>query len=134
MPSLANPARWRVVGETDSADYVLQLSLTGDARTSGNADASGAKRFEKLQGADAQRIEQLAREDERARVFLGFARFPLARIVETNAETSRQNPEASPAQSPRAQLFDLRFTEPGDDARRGTFAVELPLTSRIPER
>ncbi|MDT7540999.1 MAG: inner membrane protein [Acidobacteriota bacterium] len=129
MPSLANPARWRVVGETDRADYVLQLSLTGDARLVDHATqaAMGLKRFEKLQGADAQRIEQLAREDERARIFLDFARFPLARIVDLRNDATTKNSVASPTLIPRAQLFDLRFSEPGDDARRGTFAVEIPL-------
>jgi inner membrane protein len=134
MPSLANPARWRIVGETDRADYVLQLSLMDKARESSDANSSDeakdAKRFEKLQGADAQRIEQLAREDERARIFLNFARFPIARIVERRDETTPQNSAASLAPLPLAQLFDLRFTEPGDDARRGTFAVELPLAPR----
>jgi hypothetical protein len=96
--------------------------------------AAGVKRFEKLQGADAQRIEQLTREDERARIFLNFARFPIERIVEpregaTSQNSSSQNSQASSLSVPRAQLFDLRFSEPGDGAR-GTFAVEIPLAPR----
>jgi membrane-bound metal-dependent hydrolase YbcI (DUF457 family) len=133
MPALANPARWRVVGETERADYVYQMSLTNDAGAS-----VGAKRFEKLQGADAARVDQLAREDERARIFLNFARFPLARIVPPPAAPTSAPPSApsnaSPAATstapPRAQLFDLRFSEPGDDARRATFAVEIPLAKQ----
>jgi inner membrane protein len=125
MPSLANPARWRVVGETDAADYVLQLNMSKDGQSGG-----AAERFEKLQGADARRIEQLAREDERARVFLDFARFPIARIVERGATTGRQDSVTSSNPASVAQLFDLRFTEPGDDARRGTFAVEIPLADQ----
>jgi inner membrane protein len=112
MPSLANPARWRVVGETGRADYVTQLSLT---TTRADAQSPPARRFEKLQGADAELASRLARDDERARIFLNFARFPVARIA------------SSPDGSRRAQLFDLRFSEPGDDTRRATFAVEIPL-------
>jgi inner membrane protein len=138
MPSLGNPARWRIVGETDRADYVLQLSLMDDVQRRDNANSSsetaGVKRFEKLQGTDAQRIEQLTREDERAHIFLNFARFPIERIVEPRDETtpqnsSSQNSQASSASVARAQLFDLRFSEPGDGAR-GTFAVEIPLAPR----
>jgi inner membrane protein len=128
MPSLANPARWRIVGESDRAGYVLSLDFAHAMRE------SDVRRFEKLQGADAQRIEQLAREDERARIFLNFARFPIERIVEprdgtTSQNSSSQNSQASSASVPRAQLFDLRFSEPGDGAR-GTFAVEIPLAPR----
>jgi inner membrane protein len=113
MPSLANPARWRVVGETERADYVLNLSLTDT--TNGATEPNGASRHEKLSGADAGRVERLATADERARIFLDFARFPLARIAQP------------PGESARAQLFDVRFTEPGADPRRATFAAEFPL-------
>jgi inner membrane protein len=125
MPALANPARWRVVGETERADYVLQMSLTNAAGAS-----VGAKRFAKLEGADAVRVAQLAREDERARIFLNFARFPLARIAPPPNTSPDTSPLASPAATPRAQLFDLRFSEPGDDARRAAFAVEIPLAKQ----
>jgi inner membrane protein len=131
MPSLANPARWRAVAETDAADYVLQLNLADDARVRADLDSTdqpaGVGRFERLRGADAQRIEQLAREDERARIFLNFARFPIARIVNRSATTTQQDSAASSASLPFAQLFDVRFSDPTDDARRGTFAVEIPL-------
>jgi inner membrane protein len=113
MPSLANPARWRVVGETERADYVFNLSL---AETPvGGAGQPRASRHEKLAGAEAESVARLATTDERARVFLDFARFPLARVVRPTGET------------PRAQLFDVRFAEPGADPRRATFAAEFPL-------
>ncbi|MCA1629536.1 MAG: metal-dependent hydrolase [Acidobacteria bacterium] len=113
MPSLADPARWRVVGETERADYVFNLSLT-DTHDGATAPG-GASRHEKLSGADAERVARLAREDERARIFLHFARFPLARISE------------SPGGAARAQLYDVRYAEPGADPRRATFAAEFPL-------
>jgi hypothetical protein len=113
MPSLANPARWRVIGETERADYVFNLSL---AETPNGATApGGAARHEKLAGAEAERVARLATTDERARIFLNFARFPLARISEP------------PGEAARAQLFDVRFAEPGADPRRATFAAEIPL-------
>jgi hypothetical protein len=113
---LANPARWRVVGETDRADYVLQLSLTDEA---GETVASpNAARYEKLSGDDARRLDQLALADERARIFLNFARFPLARIAPLSGGV------------PVARLYDLRFNEPTSDAPRGSFAVEIPLTKQ----
>ncbi|MFN2597816.1 MAG: hypothetical protein ABR563_11605, partial [Pyrinomonadaceae bacterium] len=127
MPSLADPSRWRVVAETERADYVTQLSLnrTDDNTTAGDAEGANtnpgaattqpARRFEKLQGADAELVARLAQDDARARIFLNFARFPLARVV------------TAPDGSRRAQLFDVRFSEPGADTRRATFAVELPL-------
>ncbi|HVG29535.1 MAG TPA: metal-dependent hydrolase [Pyrinomonadaceae bacterium] len=114
MPSLANPARWRVVGETDRADYAFNLSLT-ETPDEAAARKSRASRHEKLAGADAERVARLATTDARVRVFLDFARFPLARI------------SRPPGEPPRAQLFDVRFAEPGADPRRATFAAEFPL-------
>lgn len=116
MPTLANPAAWRVVSETGRAGYVFQLDLTKPATQPGEPFA--AARYEKLQGADAKRIDRLARADERARIFLNFARFPLARLAQ------------SPAGEPVAQLFDLRFSEPGAARGGGSFAVEIPLAGR----
>jgi inner membrane protein len=113
MPALANPARWRVVGETERADYVFNLNLT--ETPNGTNEPGGAARYEKLTGADAERVARLALADERARIFLDFARFPLARISQ---------PGGAP---PLARLFDVRFTEPGADPRRATFAAEIPL-------
>jgi inner membrane protein len=112
MPSLANPLRWRVVGETAGADYVLQLNLTNPA---GAYESPDAARYEKLAGADAERVNQLRATDERARIFLDFARFPLARLAE------------SPGGGTVARLYDLRFGEPSAVAPRGAFAVEIPL-------
>lgn len=113
MPSLANPARWRVIGETESADYVFNLTI--NQAHSDVEKYPTVARHEKLSGADAERVARLATTDERARIFLDFARFPLARISQPSGET------------PLAQLFDVRFTEPGADPRRATFAAEIPL-------
>jgi inner membrane protein len=115
MPSLANPMRWRVVGETERADYVLQLNLTNPASA---YESTGAARYDKLTGADAERVSQLRATDERARIFLNFARFPLARLAQ------------SPDDGAVVRLYDLRFGEPSASAPRGAFAVEIPLSKQ----
>jgi len=53
--------------------------------------------------------------DERpVQIFLGFARFPVARLADPNCTTETL-----------LQLADLRYTEPG--SRRGTFTLEQPV-------
>ena len=112
MPTLADPTGWGVVFETDRALYRDKISLTGR----GGEAARAPERFPKLQGAEGQLVERARREREDARVFLGFARFPAARLAERGcaAETV-------------LQLADLRFTEPG--STRGSFAVEIPVAA-----
>lgn len=113
MPSLADPTRWRVVVETERADYLFNMNV---GQTHPDVEKYPlVTRHEKLAGVDAERVARLASADERVRIFLDFARFPLARISEP------------PGESPRAQLFDVRFAEPGTDPRRATFAAEFPL-------
>lgn len=113
MPKLADPTGWLVVFETDRAHYRHELSLTG------GGVAATPERFEKLGGAEAELVERARREREDARVFLGFARFPAARLAGRGcaAETV-------------LQLADLRFTTPGASGRRGSgFALEIPVAS-----
>ena len=49
-----------------------------------------------------------------ARVFLGFARFPVMQLAEPDCVTRTL-----------VQLADLRYTEPGGS--RGPFALEVPI-------
>ena len=49
-----------------------------------------------------------------ARVFLGFARFPVMQLADPGCTTRTL-----------VQLADLRYTEPGGS--RGSFAFELPI-------
>jgi len=49
-----------------------------------------------------------------ARVFLGFARFPVAQFADQSCTTETL-----------LQLADLRYTQPGRS--RGTFALDLPV-------
>ncbi|HLL76894.1 MAG TPA: metal-dependent hydrolase [Pyrinomonadaceae bacterium] len=114
MPTPADPTGWLVVFETDRAHYRHELSLTDEGA------ARAPERFPKLEGAEAELVERARREHEGARVFLGFARFPAARLTERGcaAETV-------------LQLADLRFTRPGASNRRGgSFALEIPVNSK----
>ncbi|HVQ39872.1 MAG TPA: metal-dependent hydrolase [Pyrinomonadaceae bacterium] len=107
MPTLANPLNWLVVAETDRAAYRFPMSLTGASR------GSSVIRYEKPQGLSARATGE-ASEDSRAKVFLGFARFPIVKVVGLDCATQTL-----------VQFADLRYTEPGRD--RGTFSLELPV-------
>jgi inner membrane protein len=109
MPVLADPLRWLCVAETDRATYRFLLSITGDNREA----ASTASRYEKPQGREAEILARAAR-DERAQIFLNFARFPAAQV------------EGDCLSETLVQLADLRYTEPGSQ-RSGTFHLELPV-------
>ena len=107
MPTLANPLRWDCVYETDRATYRFPVALTGET------PAGRIIRYPKPSGPLDAALREVA--DERpARVFLGFARFPVARLADPDCTTQTL-----------VQLADLRYTEPG--ASRGTFTVELPV-------
>jgi inner membrane protein len=111
MPTLANPSRWQCVFETDKGDYRFDLSL-GSKSTIGETI-----RFEKPLAIDAKALEA-AQKDERVRIFLGFARFPVKRVQgDCISETL-------------VQMADLRYTEPGP-GRRGTFSIEVPVDCSI---
>ena len=104
MPRLANPFRWDCVFETDRATYRFNLGLLDDA------GSRNAIRYVNL----APEVKQTVSRQRPARVFLGFARFPVMQLKDPSC-TSRT----------LVQLADLRYTEPGQS--RGTFALELPI-------
>ncbi len=107
MPTLANPLRWQCVMETDRASYRFDLSL------SAGAVVGRTIRYEKPQGAAAAAFE-LASRDERAKVFLDFARFPVSRV------------EGDCLSETLVQMADLRYTEPRG-GQQGTFSLEVPV-------
>jgi inner membrane protein len=107
MPTLANPLRWDCVFETDKATYRFSLELQTQA------PASPAARYEKPAGALAAALQQVSAQKP-ARVFLGFARFPVAQFADSSCTTQTL-----------LQLADLRYTQPGRS--RGTFALDLPV-------
>lgn len=112
MPTLANPLRWLSVAETERAAYRFEVHLG----TIGGFAATPV-RYER---ADILSSPALARamQDRRAKIFLDFARFPVARVVDPDCMTQTL-----------VQLADLRYTEPGRS--RGTFTLEVPIECPI---
>jgi len=107
MPTLANPLRWDCVFETDKATYRFSLELQTQA------PAGPAARYEKPAGPLAAALQEVSAQKP-ARVFLGFARFPVAQFADPSCTTQTL-----------LQLADLRYTQPGRS--RGTLAVDLPV-------
>ncbi|MDQ3818659.1 MAG: metal-dependent hydrolase [Acidobacteriota bacterium] len=109
MPVLADPFRWQCAADTDGSTYRFYVSLTG-----GDEDSTGTPfRFEKPRGQEAAAVAR-ASLDERARVFLDFARFP-AESVEGDCLSGLL-----------VEFADLRYTEPSR-SRRGTFALNVAV-------
>ncbi len=104
MPRLANPFRWDCVFETDRAMYRFDLGLVGDS------SIETPVRYPKPTAELFNTVSQ----QRPARVFLGFARFPVMQLAEPGCTTRTL-----------VQLADLRYTEPGRS--RGSFAFEMPI-------
>jgi hypothetical protein len=114
MPSLADPTRWRVLAETPTALYRFETSLLARVEDELHAP-DGPARFEKPQG-EAAELAARAAADERAKIFLDFARFPAARVETQNC-----------AEEFLVQFADLRYTEPGATRRGGNFSLEVTV-------
>lgn len=112
MPTLANPFQWLCVLETERAAYRFHLSLTDN-----NSDHRNAVRYEKPEALNPQILAQ-ASNHYSSRVFLGFARFPVARLEGEDCVTQTL-----------VQFADLRYTEPGQN--RGTFSLQVPVVCPI---
>jgi len=108
MAALANPFQWSCVVETESAAYQFDLSLAG-----GQGAPSQLVRHERADTSDSPAVEE-AWQDERARILLEFARFPVVRVVGADCMTQTL-----------VQLADLRYTQPGSG--RGTFSLDVPV-------
>lgn len=108
MATAANPMSWVCVMKTDRATYRFEMSLLRDLPAS-----STFVRYENLEGVEAKTVEE-AERDYRAQVFLGFARFPVMRVVGEDCVTQTL-----------VQFADLRYTEPGNG--RGTFSLDVPV-------
>jgi inner membrane protein len=113
MPTAANPTEWVSVMETDRATYRFHTSLLHSP-----SGASDVLRYEKPQGLTAEAVAQAAR-DGRSQIFLGFARFPVVRVVGEDCVTQML-----------VQFADLRYTEPGRG--RGTFSLDVPVDCPLP--
>jgi inner membrane protein len=115
MPSLADPTRWRVLAETNRAHYRFDTSLPARAEAE-RAAPEGLTRFGKPEGEAAEVASRAATGDERARIFLDFARFPAVRVAGQSC-----------AEELLVQFADLRFTEPGGARRGGNFSLEVAV-------
>jgi inner membrane protein len=112
MPTVANPAEWICVLETNRATYRFSLSLLRDGML-----PSSLSRFEKPTGLEAEAVAE-AERDYRSQVFLGFARFPAMGVLGEDCATQTL-----------VQFADIRYTEPGRG--RGTFSLEVPVDCPI---
>jgi inner membrane protein len=106
MPTLANPLNWQAVFETDRATYRFDLRLRGQR------DLSRLVRFEKPEPSAKPMVEE-ALKTRPARIFMDFARFPVARV------------DPNCTNQTLVQFADLRYTEPGSG--RGSFALDVPV-------
>lgn len=109
MPTLSDPFRWQCVADTDRSVYRFYVSLTGSNDGAGNEWT----RFEKPEGQEAAAVAR-ASSDKRAKIFLNFARFPVARI------------EGDCLSGLLVQFADLRYTEPSAQGR-GTFSLNVAV-------
>lgn len=110
MPTLGDLTHWQVIAETDRATYRFEQFLN---QKSGEELAGNLVRFEKPQGCEAEALQE-AKEDERAKIFLDFARYPVYRLDGDCLSRSM------------LQIADLRFGEPRT-SRGGTFSLEVPV-------
>ena len=115
MATAANPNSWVCVMKTDRATYRFDLSLLGE-----NSASSPFVRYENPEGVQAETAEE-AERDYRAQVFLGFARFPVMRVVGEDCVSQTL-----------VQFADLRYTEPGNG--RGTFSLDVPVDCPLPDK
>jgi len=115
MATAANPNGWVCVMKTDRATYRFDLSLLG-----GHSASSAFIRYENLEGVEAETVGE-AERDYRAQAFLGFARFPVMRVVGEDCITQTL-----------VQFADLRYTEPGNG--RGTFSLDVPVDCPLLEK
>lgn len=112
MPTLANPLRWLSVAETERAAYRFEVSL-GNPR----GVTTTPVRYERADIPISPAVARAA-QDRRAKFFLDFARFPVARVVDPDCMTQTL-----------VEFADLRYTEPGRS--RGTFTLEVPIECPI---
>ena len=111
FPAPANPFHWTGVVETGTAFHVLSANALED-----DVDAERTRIFRKPESSPALMAAERTRT---GKIFLDFARFPSAEVIET-------------VDGFDATLRDLRFFSP-TSARRG-FLVEIDLDKELHAR
>jgi inner membrane protein len=112
-PVLADPLKWRCLAENDRSAGRFDMTL-GEFEP---GDLRNVVSFPEPAGEDEEAVRR-ASEGYDARVFLDFARFPVARVRRADSGGRL------------VQFADLRFTEPGARARPGGFALDVPVSGR----
>lgn len=107
MPTLANPLRWDCTFTTNAATYRFRLGIIDRSRE------GSLTRYAVPTDALATALQQIS-QDRRVKIFLNFARFPVARLRD----------ESCTGQT-LVQFADLRYTEPGRG--RGNFTLDVPV-------
>ncbi len=110
MPTLANPLRWDCLFLTNGGTYRFRVGLIEAARI------SRIVHYPTPTGELAAAIQQVS-DDRRTKIFLHFARFPVAQLKDPACTTDTL-----------VQFADLRYTEPGRS--RATFTIDLPVDCR----
>jgi hypothetical protein len=108
MPTFTDPRIWTCVAQTPVSTYRFNIAV--------GRPSYGARDLVKIEvprGVQARETAQAA-ADERAQIFLRFARFPVA-DVDGNCLTGSI-----------VRFADLRFTRPGQSSR-GTFSIDVPV-------
>jgi len=108
MPRLADPFRWDCVFETDRATYRFDLGLFD------KGPPGKIVRYAK----ESPELKATVSQQRPARIFLGFARFPVMQLEDPDCATRTL-----------VQLADLRYTEPGES--RGTFSLQVPVACPV---
>lgn len=116
-PVLADPLTWRCLAEADRSTFRFDMKLG----TTPFEEPRNRVGYAKPSGAETEAVAR-ASEGYAARVFLDFARFPVARVVPGEAGARV------------VQFADLRYTEPGSRARVGGFALDVPVGAATPAR
>jgi inner membrane protein len=108
MPTFGDPRTWTCLAQTPETTYRFDIAL--------GRPGFGARelvKFEVPGGAEAREANEAA-ADENARIFLRFARFPVA-AVEGNCLSGMV-----------VRFADLRFTRPGQSSK-GSFSIDVPV-------
>lgn len=116
-PVLADPLTWRCLADADGSTFRFDMKLG----TPPFGELRNRAGYAKPSGAEAESVAR-ASEGYAARVFLDFARFPVARVAPGEAGVRV------------VQFADLRYAEPGSGARVGGFALDVPVGAATPAR
>jgi inner membrane protein len=111
MPTFADPRNWLCVAQTNAATYKFPIRLSNLGQ---QASTSFVGRYPRVAGVEAKAVAA-ASADPRAKVLLGFARFPVE-MVEGDCLTGLL-----------VQFADLRYTEPGH-SNPGTFGLDVTVS------